>query len=135
MKLSLSICTPQIEKLTERECSHYVDKRRLAIVKSYYIIRSRNFEDFWFGKKSKTLFKNSLSTYVPVYPVYKLLSFHMYFISYKNLEGRALAGELSCLEHHPHTKTVGSISLSGHIQASTNECMYKWNNKLMFVSL
>ena len=33
-----------------------------------------------------------------------------------------------------YTKVVGSIP-SGHIQESTSECINKWNNKSMFLSL
>ena len=47
----------------------------------------------------------------------------------------ALARYLSWLEHHPNILRLKFDPWSGHIQDSTNECINKWNNKSMFLSL
>ena len=52
-----------------------------------------------------------------------------------NLKNFALAGYPSWWECHPDMPRLRVRSPSRHVQESTNECINKWNKKLMFLSL
>ena len=68
-------------------------------------------------------------------PVIKQLSVRLGVLQKSKKANVALAGWLSRVEHHPTHQGCRFDLWSGHVQESTNECIHKWNNKLMCLSL